>query len=188
MSTCPYLWRTWVANASTADKPVTLQAIPSQAGPCAESSSAAATKRSVFLAVTTTFAPSWASAVAIPKPIPRLPPVTTAMEPVRDGFVPEVISGSPPKGHFANGCRQHIIKRPRSSFISISGHDDGCLICKYLALRRMPTYNPLSALSRSYPPCWRECGGRLGPQHIGMGKHARNHEWLGEYRSQFPRL
>src|SRR5215472_16058999 len=79
-----------------------------------------------------------------------------------DGFASTVIDV------FSNRAFREPLLPAYNQSIGECGHQHqrtcgSCLICKYLALRQIPTYNPLSALSRSYPRRWTGCGARQAP-------------------------
>src|SRR5579875_543325 len=84
--------------------------IPSASGaPAAFKDSTAASSAGWFLAITATQAPSAARVSATARPIPLLPPVTTAFEPANPKSIVAPLADEVAVSAVSNDCRDHVL-------------------------------------------------------------------------------
>src|SRR5258707_11993182 len=103
MSTCPKAASAVCTNVSMSCGLPTLAATPMTSAPASRSCVAAASTSSAWRAASTTRAPAPASAAPIASPMPREPPVTSAVRPVRskDAMLPLLSRACPCAGRLA---------------------------------------------------------------------------------------
>src|SRR5581483_7497276 len=114
-STWPSPPRTAPASRSTSPASVTSATTPSVGPPRAASSAAVSSTAARVRAATATAAPASASARAVLRPIPRLPPVTSATFPLSDRFTMTDITRRWAADHAA-GMEAPLVAPPHSRF------------------------------------------------------------------------